>query len=295
MNGILSYGIDTTWSGQYGKKKLLITLLFFFLVSCLPAQDSLCPPVLKTGAELNRELQDLQRSIVRYLQENKGWIEIQRDFGSYVLNKSYPVSVSGDKYRLELVFLLDVKKQKTDTLFVPWESIRDEQLRVLNSTTNIQSGSSRQEYRIKLGSCLFSMKDNPAPARLLRDQLLQYQQRYLENWSGIDSFAYKLCHYRKSADKRFVPEEQHRYMVQAQTCARLGRYHNAMLLLEKATGISPFTSPENYMNLAIIYAENNRYHSALFAIRKYLLLAEDPADRKLAEQKMAEWDIIIKN
>lgn len=294
MNGILSYGIKRN-TVLNAKRILLTGFVFLLLVVYLPAQDSLCPPVSRPAPELTREIMERQRGISRYLQENRGWIEIQRDFGNYVLNKGIPAAVNADKNRLELIFLLDAKKQTTDTFYVPWEWIRDEQLRVFNSTTNIQSGSSRQEYRVKLGSCLFSVKDNPAQARLFRDQLLAYQQLYLENWSGLDSFAYKLCMYRKSGDKKPVPEEQHRYMVQAETCTKLGRYHLSLLLLEKAISISPFTAPENYLNLAVLYAENNRYHSAIFTMRKYLQLTNDPDERKTAEQKLAEWDIILKN
>ncbi len=295
MNGILSYVIEQLRHSCLNRNYLLFNLFLLLLVTDLPAQENACPEVKRSGATLNRELQEIQRGISQYLQENRGWIEIQQDAGNYVINRGLAVAIGGDKNRLELIFLKDAKKQLTDTLLVPWEWIRDEPLRILNSLSNIQSGSSRQEYRLKLGSCLFSVKDNPAPVRLLRDQLLQYQQRYLANWSGLDSFAYKYCMYKRSAKTDSLPEEQHRYMVQAQTCTRLGRYNYSILLLEKAISTSPFTAAENYLNMAILYAENNRYHSALYTLHKYLQLAEQEADKKTAQQKMAEWEIILNN
>ena len=121
MNGILSYVIEQLRYTSLNRNYLLFNLFLLLLVTDLPAQENACPEVKRSGATLNRELQEMQRGISQYLQENRGWIEIQQDAGNYVINRGLAVAIGGDRNRLELIFLKDAKKQLTDTLLVHWE------------------------------------------------------------------------------------------------------------------------------------------------------------------------------
>ncbi len=95
-------------------------------------------------------------------------------------------------------------------------------------------------------------------------------------------------------NKPTVTEEQRKYIVQANAQNEAKNYFAALKLYENAIGINAFTYPSAYYNMALIAAQIKNYHYANFNMKKYLILSPDASDTRAAQDKIYEWEYLIK-
>lgn len=115
-----------------------------------------------------------------------------------------------------------------------------------------------------------------------RDSLLQ----------AFKSIALK---YRAMEVKPKLSEEQRKYVVQANFYAKQKKYSQAIMLYRKVIKINPTSYPVAYNNLALLYAQVNQFPLAIFYMRHYLFLEPDAKDARAGQDKIYEWDLMVKH
>ena len=96
--------------------------------------------------------------------------------------------------------------------------------------------------------------------------------------------------YRDLKIKPPVSEEQRRYIVQANSMTKKRQYRQAQAKYLKAIEIDPTSYPAAYSNMALLAAQENRFHTAIFRMKQYLMLVPDAGDARSAQDKIYEWE-----
>jgi tetratricopeptide (TPR) repeat protein len=104
----------------------------------------------------------------------------------------------------------------------------------------------------------------------------------------------KAAQYRALKVKPPVSEEQRRFIVQAAALSQQKEYGRAIDLYRKAIGLDPVSYPGVYFNMAMIYAQERRFKWAISCMEQYLLLEPEAKDARGAQDKIYEWEIMIK-
>ena len=139
---------------------------------------------------------------------------------------------------------------------------------------------------------------NEEEVHRIADDLFFMQQDFKnlkkENEHRRALFASLAAQYRSLAVKPPMPEEQRKYIVQANALNRLKDYYGAIALYLKAIDVNPVSYPGAYFNLALLNAQIKRYSSAIRYMKQYLLLVPDSKDARSAQDKIYEWEIMMK-
>lgn len=116
----------------------------------------------------------------------------------------------------------------------------------------------------------------------------ELRRKYVEGeFAGFEPLA---AAYRAEKVKPQVPEEQRRYVVQANSWAEQKNYAMALATYARALQVSPVTYPAAYYNMALMHAQEKRPYEAIVAMRKYLLLVPEAPDARAAQDKVYEWE-----
>ena len=107
-------------------------------------------------------------------------------------------------------------------------------------------------------------------------------------------FASLAAQYRGLAVKPPMPEEQRKYIVQANALSRIKDYDGAIDLYQKAIHVDPVSYPGAYFNLALLYAQTTQFDMAISCMKQYLLLVPEAKDARSAQDKIYEWEIMMK-
>jgi len=111
----------------------------------------------------------------------------------------------------------------------------------------------------------------------------------------LDSFIPIAEKYRNQATKTEMPEEQRKLIVQANSVNEKKMYDDAIGLYEKAVQINQTSYPPAYYNLALLYAQIKNYNKAIVNMSKYILLEPDAPDARSSQDKIYEWELLIKD
>jgi tetratricopeptide (TPR) repeat protein len=137
--------------------------------------------------------------------------------------------------------------------------------------------------------------DNLADARKFADDLFFIHQALKrEHDERLAIFEAKAAQYRELTVKPRVSEEQRKYIVQANALNRLKDYDGAIKLYLKAVDLDPVAYPNAYFNLAMLSAQLHWFDSAISYMKQYLLLVPDAKDARSAQDKIYEWEIMMK-
>ena len=96
--------------------------------------------------------------------------------------------------------------------------------------------------------------------------------------------------YRAEKAKPPVPEEQRRFIVQANSWAQQKNFAMALATYGKVLEINPVSYPAAYYNMALMHAQEKRPFEAIVSMKKYLLLAPEAEDARSAQDKIYEWE-----
>jgi tetratricopeptide (TPR) repeat protein len=149
-------------------------------------------------------------------------------------------------------------------------------------------------YKIHFpGLTSFVFEDLP-DAQRFADDLFVIQQALQKNRDErLALFETKAAQYRGMKVKPPVPEEQRRYIVQANALNERKDYAGAIDLYSKAIDVDPVSYPEAYFNLALLSAQMQRFKLAIAYMKQYLLLAPDAKDARSAQDKIYEWELLL--
>jgi tetratricopeptide (TPR) repeat protein len=96
--------------------------------------------------------------------------------------------------------------------------------------------------------------------------------------------------YRAKKVKPPVPEEQRRYIVQANSWAQQKKFNMALATYKQVLEINPVSYPAAYYNMALIHSQEKRHFAAITYMKMYLLLAPEAEDARSAQDKIYEWE-----
>ena len=129
----------------------------------------------------------------------------------------------------------------------------------------------------------------------IADDLFLIQQHMKERKEhSLSLFESQAAQYRALAIKPPMSEDQRKLVVQANTMNRLKDYDGSIKLYLKAIDMDPFSYPEAYFNLALINAQIKQYDAAINYMKQYLMLVPDAKDARSAQDRIYEWEILMK-
>jgi tetratricopeptide (TPR) repeat protein len=122
----------------------------------------------------------------------------------------------------------------------------------------------------------------------LRKDLILIQKQLEESKSvQFEPIASK---YRALKVKPTVSEEQRKFIVQANLFNQQKNYNKAIEIYKKAIEIDQIAYPAAYSNVALLYAQINKFNDAIIYMKKYLLLEPEGSDARSAQDKIYEWE-----
>lgn len=129
----------------------------------------------------------------------------------------------------------------------------------------------------------------------LADALYTVQLKVNKNnrKSELEDFKKMVAQHQSEKNKPTMTEEQRKYVVQANFFNKQKDYEKAIALYKKALEIDPTVYPEAYFNLALLFAQIKSYSTAIYYMKKYLVLEPEAKDARIAQDKIYEWDAII--
>ena len=109
--------------------------------------------------------------------------------------------------------------------------------------------------------------------------------------SNLKAFEPEAAAYRNLKMKPPVSEDQRKFIVQANALNEQKRYYEAIEQYVKALKLDPTGYPAGYFNIALLDAQLGYYDSAIYEMKKYLMLVPDASDARSAQDKIYEWEI----
>lgn len=118
---------------------------------------------------------------------------------------------------------------------------------------------------------------------------LAYVPAYADD--ANDTFQEVVKQYRAANPKPVMPEVARKYRVQAEFAVQEKRLEKAVELYARALEIVPWW-PEGHYNLALVLGETKKYRDAMREMQRYLLLAPDAAEARIAQDKIYQWESV---
>lgn len=154
-------------------------------------------------------------------------------------------------------------------------------------------------YYIRIGNVvMFTFAPyNLEVAKEFSDLLFKYQfftneKHYAEQMRVFESLANE---YKSLIQKPVISEEQRKFIVQANGLNELREYKKAISLYKKAIEINPITYPAAYSNIALLSEQLSNYQTAIYYMKKYLMLEPENSDARAAQDKIYMWELMLKD
>ncbi len=181
----------------------------------------------------------------------------------------------------------------TGTVSLPFEDLVQYPLLI----AMIQESAPATRYNIYFEnrvSFFFGNDDLPAAKRFADALLFVRQAPQREQERQLALFEPIAARYRESKIKPGMSEEQRRLIVQANALSQQKDYANAIEQYRKAIALDPTSYPAAYFNLALLSAQENKPLDAIFFMKHYLLLTPEAKDARSAQDKIYEWELMLK-
>ncbi len=150
------------------------------------------------------------------------------------------------------------------------------------------------EFEIRLGKLIISVHQDKLNGWKIADYLYFFQQQHIKPMAErLVLFEPIAKTYRAKQIKPSISEDQRKFIVQANLLNQRKEYSRAIALYLKAIEPDPTSYPSAYTNLALLSAQLNDYQSAIFYMKKYLMLEPVAADARSCQDKIYEWEIMM--
>lgn len=129
-------------------------------------------------------------------------------------------------------------------------------------------------------------------AKELANYLYDIQYRINEKLYSqqLTAFEPQVMAYNALSEKPLISEEQRKYIVQANGLSEQKMFKRAIELYEKAIEINPLSYPAAYSNLALLSAQSSQFQTAIYFMKKYLMLVPQAEDARSAQDKIYLWE-----
>ena len=267
---------------------LFILLSNYSVVNAQDSPDSF--NVIQKDSILKDELQKSKKQLYQLLLQQQQGIEINLQTDNLSYNLGTPMSVY-----LSTTGLMFMCPQNR-TAEILFADITDYKFKVYSINNNIQSGISITEYKLKIGSTIISVRsERQYILKTLANLFINIQKLSNELNFKMNAFRQVAALHNALANKPYISDEQRKYIVQAEAYTKLYNYQKAIELNKKIIAIHPTAYPNAYLNIAILFAETNRLYSAIYNMKKFLLLNPTTEDEQFGKSKISEWEIILNN
>ena len=134
----------------------------------------------------------------------------------------------------------------------------------------------------------------PGIGKKLYDDLIYIQNKLYEKQfvQPLKLFETVAAQYRALKVKPTISEEQRKYIVQANLFNQQKDYYKAIDLYNKVIEVDQTAYPSAYLNLALLSAQIKKYPTAIYNMKKYLLLDPEPTEARSAQDKIYEWEAL---
>jgi tetratricopeptide (TPR) repeat protein len=122
----------------------------------------------------------------------------------------------------------------------------------------------------------------------MADALYFIQQQLNTKRYDTSLIAFKLFSekYKALTVKPAMPEEQRKYIVKANLYNQQKEYEKPIEQYERAIEIDQIVYPAAYNNLALLFAQVHSYNTAIYYMKKYLLLEPESQDARAGQDKI---------
>lgn len=183
----------------------------------------------------------------------------------------------------------DQNKRQNVTLSLQFADLMDHQIFVLGAPENKIKYAVCMHYQIEF------YFDKPDHVRTFADAIFLIQQQYIEKQDQqLVLLESQAAQYRALPVKPRMSEQQRKYIVQANALNQRKDYSGAIQLYRGAIAIDPVAYPAAYFNLALLSAQQQRLSSAIVFMKQYLLLEPEAKDARAAQDKIYEWELMIR-
>jgi len=273
------------------KNILIIATLFLLKIDQVNAQDSVAARnFFQQDSLLKNELLQAKKLLYHTLQQNALVIEINQQVSYVFYNYGYLQNVYLSANGLQFM----CNSSQTATIF--FNGITDLKFKINTIENSIQSGGLVTEHKLSIGNTTLSVKQNNYNIlKAIQQQFIQLQNLLNIDHFGMIAFKQKAIELNGMPNKTATIEEIRKYIVQAEVQAKLYNYEKAIELNYQIIATHSTAYPSAYFNVAILLAETNKLHSAIFNMQKFLLLNPNTKDEEFGKAKIAEWQIILNN
>lgn len=273
------------------KNILIIATLFLLKIDQVNAQDSVAARnFFQQDSLLKNELLQAKKLLYHTLQQNALVIEINQQVSYAFYNYGYLQNVYLSANGLQFM----CNSSQTATIF--FNGITDLKFKINTIENSIQSGGLVTEHKLSIGNTTLSVKQNNYNIlKAIQQQFIQLQNLLNIDHFGMIAFKQKAIELNGISNKTATIEEIRKYIVQAEVQAKLYNYEKAIELNYQIIATHSTAYPSAYFNVAILLAETNKLHSAIFNMQKFLLLNPNTKDEEFGKAKIAEWQIILNN
>lgn len=119
---------------------------------------------------------------------------------------------------------------------------------------------------------------------------IQYQINEKLYSQQLIAFESQVLEYNALSEKPLISEEQRKYIVQANGLSEQKMFKRAIELYKKAIEINPVSYPAAYSNLALLAAQSSQFQTAIYFMKKYLMLVPLAEDARSAQDKIYLWE-----
>jgi tetratricopeptide (TPR) repeat protein len=91
-----------------------------------------------------------------------------------------------------------------------------------------------------------------------------------------------------------MSEGMRKIVVQANAMSQQKDYTGAIQEYLKAIELDPTSYPAAYFNLSLLLAQDKKPLSAIYYMKHYLLLVPEASDARSAQDKIYEWELMLK-
>ena len=156
-------------------------------------------------------------------------------------------------------------------------------------------GGVQRPYKVQFpGRMAFVFAEFPDAKRFADDLLVLQQVGQKQDAERRARFEASAAQYRALKVKPPVSEEQRKVIVQANLLTQRKEYGNAIELYLTALDLDPVSYPAAYFNLALLSAQTEDFTAAIRYMQQYLQLSPDAADARSAQDKIYEWELLLK-
>jgi tetratricopeptide (TPR) repeat protein len=126
-------------------------------------------------------------------------------------------------------------------------------------------------------------------ARRYADALLALKSAGAGSGESDVQFEIMARNYRSADPKPGIPEEVRKYQVQADFAIDLKRYRDAAQFYAEGIKLAPWWATGRF-NRALLLAEAGQFREAATEMRRFLVLAPDSPDARVAQDRIYQWE-----